>query len=74
MGIGEHPQHIEEADKLVDKIGGIYNIMEELENKKYSNSIPSIPIMFVPKEGGFGGLGSVKSIIKHYKNFIYYIN
>ena len=34
VGIGEHPQHIEEVDKLVSKIAEAKDILEVLEDFK----------------------------------------
>jgi protease IV len=54
--------------KLVDEIGGIFDIMSDLENN--SNKIPGIPYMFSIKQGGFTNLNSMKLIIKNYNNLV----
>ena len=40
VGIGEHPQHLEEMDKLVEKFANAQDKLESLEKiRKYNSSI-----------------------------------
>jgi hypothetical protein len=40
VGIGEHPQHIEEMDKLVEKFANAQDKLESLEKiRKYNSTI-----------------------------------
>ena len=40
VGIGEHPQHLEEMDKLVEKFANAQDKLESLEKiRKYNSAI-----------------------------------